>query len=73
MIREADRSSVAGLATDVRQRRRALGLGQQEVADLSGASVRFVRELEHGKATVRLDKVLDVLEVLGLRLRAERR
>jgi y4mF family transcriptional regulator len=59
------------LARDVRARRVALGLGQQELADLSGTSVRFVRSLEHGKATVRMDKVLAVLEALGLVLRAD--
>lgn len=57
------------LGGEVRARRRALGLRQEELAELSGTSVRFVRELEHGKATVRLDKVLVVLEALGLVLR----
>ena len=60
-----------GLAADVRERRIALRLGQQELADLAGTSVRFVRSLEHGKSTARLDKVLAVLEALGLELRAE--
>jgi HTH-type transcriptional regulator / antitoxin HipB len=58
------------LAADVRSRRRALGLGQQDLADLSGASVRFVRNLEHGKPSIRLDKLVAVLDVLGLELRA---
>lgn len=49
-------------------RRRKLGLTQQELADLCGAGVVFVYELEKGKPTVRLDKVLDVLEALGLQL-----
>ncbi len=52
----------------VRGRRRELGLRQQELADLAGVSIRFVHSLEHGKASVRLDKVLDVLDVLGLEL-----
>lgn len=62
----ADGSSVLGQA--VRQRRRELGLRQEEVADLAGTSQRFVHSLETGKATVRLDKVLPVLGVLGLGL-----
>lgn len=57
------------LGVEVRARRRTLGLRQEELAELSGTSVRFVRELEHGKATVRLDKVLAVLDALGLVLR----
>ena len=48
-------------------RRRDLGLRQVDLALLAGVSERFVRELETGKPTVRLDKVLPVLEVLGLR------
>lgn len=62
-----------GLAADVRRRRRALGLRQQDLADLAGTSVRFVGSVEMGKQTVRLDKLIAVLEALGLELRAELR
>lgn len=50
-------------------RRRELGLRQLDLALLAGVSERFVRELETGKASVRLDKVEPVLDVLGLELR----
>lgn len=56
------------LGAKIGDRRRALKLSQEELAELAGVSVRFVRTLEHGKPSVRLDKVLDVLEVLGLEL-----
>lgn len=59
---------VEELAIRIRERRRSLKLTQDEVADLAGCSPRFVRSLEAGKPGVRLDKVLDVAEVLGLRL-----
>jgi HTH-type transcriptional regulator / antitoxin HipB len=49
-------------------RRRSLGLRQDEVAQLAGCSTRFVHSLEHDKPRLALDKVLDVLEVLGLTL-----
>lgn len=62
---------VARLAQQLRERRTALGLGQQELADLSGTSVRFIRNLEHGKTTVRVDKLLAILEVLGLDLQVD--
>ncbi len=58
----------AGLAGHVRARRASLALGQEEVAELSGNSVRFIRNLEQGKQTVRLDKVQAVLGVLGIEL-----
>lgn len=61
------------LGEDVRGRRRDLALLQVDVADMAGVSERFVRELEHDKATLRLDKTRAVLEVLGLELRAELR
>lgn len=56
------------LAETVRLRRIELDLTQTDLADLAGASRRFVHALESGKPSVRLDKVLAVLEVLGLDL-----
>jgi y4mF family transcriptional regulator len=56
------------LAAVVLGRRDALGLRQEELADLAGCSPRFVHDLEAGKPTAQLDKVLDVLEALGLHL-----
>jgi len=56
------------LSEGVRSRRVALGLRQRELAELAGCSVRFVHALENHKSTLQLDKILDVLEVLGLDL-----
>jgi HTH-type transcriptional regulator / antitoxin HipB len=69
-----DRSSdafVGTMARALRQRREALGLNQVDVAELAGCSTRFVHTVEAGKGTLRLDKLADVLRVLGLRLRVE--
>lgn len=52
----------------LRDRRRDLGLRQEELAELAGVSTRFVGELESGKATARLDKFQEVLTALGLTL-----
>ncbi len=65
-----DRASPLGQA--VRERREHLGLTQVELAELASVSTRFVHTLESGKPTVRLDKVLDVLAVLGLELQVAR-
>lgn len=59
---------VSLLSETVRSRRKALGLRQAELADLAGCSERFVHTVENGKASLRLDKLLDVLRVLGLDL-----
>lgn len=56
------------VGTQVRARRAELGLGQEELAELAGVSVRFVREVEHGKRSARLDLVEALLDVLGLEL-----
>lgn len=60
------------LAAEVRGRRAQLQLRQEEVADLAGVSERFVYALENGKQTVQLDKVLAVLNALGLHLEIHR-
>lgn len=56
------------LAKQVRLRRKQLDLSQQHVAQLAGCGPVFVIDLERGKPSLRLDKVLSVLKVLGLEL-----
>ena len=50
----------------VKQERRKAGLTQEEFALRSGLGLRFVRELEQGKETVRLDKVNQALRLFGM-------
>lgn len=49
----------------VRERRKASGISQQELAELAGVGRRFVSELEMDKPTVRIDSVEKVLAVFG--------
>ena len=56
------------IGTVVRQTRLAQGLRQDQLAAAAGVGLRFLVELERGKPTVRLDKVLAVLSALGCRL-----
>ena len=65
-------TEASGLAYEVRARRGQLRLRQAELADLAGVSERFVYALENGKQTVQLDKVLAVLNALGLHLELRR-
>lgn len=53
------------LAKFVTSRRKALKLTQPELARKVGVGLRFLRELEAGKATLRMDKVNDVLFFFG--------
>lgn len=56
------------LSTLIREYRKQANLTQEEFALLSGLGVRFVRELEQGKPTVRLDKVNQALALLGFKM-----
>ena len=50
----------------VKRKRKEVGLTQAEFALISGLGLRFVRELEQGKETVRLDKVNQALAMFGM-------
>lgn len=49
----------------VKEQRKKAGLTQEEFAVRSGLGLRFVRELEQGKETVRMDKVNQALAMFG--------
>lgn len=49
----------------IKEKRKELGLTQEDLAMNAGVGLRFVRELEQGKETLRLDKVNDVLALFG--------
>lgn len=49
----------------VKQKRKEFKLTQEELALNAGVGLRFVRDLEQGKKTLRLDKVNDVLDLFG--------
>ena len=55
----------AALGAFVRHQRKDRGLTQLDVAELAEVSDRFLRELEHGKPSAEIGKVIDVLAVLG--------
>lgn len=54
------------IATFIKQNRKAAGLTQKEFAIRSGLGLRFVRDLEQGKETVRMDKVNQALAMFGM-------
>ncbi len=63
-----DVSSVDRIGAAVRAARKARGWSTRVAAGRLGLSVRFLNELERGKASARLDKVMQALEGLGLGL-----
>jgi y4mF family transcriptional regulator len=56
------------IANFVKYNRNKLGLKQEELADKAGVGLRFIRDLEQGKNTLRIDKVNQVLSLFGYQL-----
>jgi y4mF family transcriptional regulator len=61
------------LGQAIRERRKALGYTQTELADFSGCGLTFISALERGKKTSQLEKVLQVVSTLGVDLLFEPR
>ena len=59
------RSSVE-LGAVIRDQRKRLALKQLDLAGLGNTGNRFIVDLENGKPTVQLQKVLDLMDLLGL-------
>ena len=55
------------IAEFIKQKRKEMGLTQEEFALRSGLGLRFIRELEQGKETVRMDKVNQALAMFGMK------
>ena len=63
--------SMADIANTVRSARKAQGVSQTVLAQLSNVGLRFLGDVEHGKGTAQIDKVLSVLTSLGITLKLE--
>jgi y4mF family transcriptional regulator len=55
----------------IKQKRLATKLTQLELAEKAGLGIRFVRDVEQGKKTVRLDKVNQLLQLFGYEIGAQ--
>jgi len=60
--------SLSGFLKD---KRKKLNLSQQQLAEKAGVGIRFVRDLEQGKTTLRMDKVNQVLKLFGQELKPQ--
>lgn len=67
--KERASTRLSELAAAIRAHRKKLKISQEHLALLSGVGVVFIYDLERGKETIRLDKLLPILEVLGLELK----
>lgn len=56
----------------IKYQREQAKLTQEELAQKAGVGIRFIRDLEQGKETLRMDKINQVLALFGAQMRAER-
>jgi y4mF family transcriptional regulator len=61
-------SSVKNISDRIRNRRKSLNLTQVDCAAFCGVGIRFLSDLENGKESLHLGKVLQVMKMLGLKL-----
>ena len=66
-------TSAQDIGEIVRNTRKKQGATQSELASLCGVGVRFISELENGKSTAQVDKLLQVLKCLGLEINIQPR
>ena len=65
--------TVADIGTAIRKKRKKDGLTLADAAALSGVGYRFMSDLENGKVTMQIGKVLKVMTALGLNMTIEER
>lgn len=63
---------MADLSEFVKERRERANLTQEQLAMRAGVGLRFIRDLEQGKASLRMDKVNQVLALFGQELFPQR-
>ncbi len=61
------------LGREIRTRRKELGYTQSFLASYVGVSTSFLSELENGKETLQINKIMDVMSLLGMDICVVRR
>ena len=62
------RYTIQEIGQIIRESRKRLGVTQKDLALTSGTGLRFIIDLEKGKETCQIGKVLTVLQTLGIRI-----
>ena len=66
------KSSIGILGEAIAAERKRRKLTQSQLADLSDTSINFISQIERGKKTAQIGKVIDVLQILGIQLVIEK-
>lgn len=61
------------LGKSIKERRKQLNYTQKFLAEVTGLSISFISDLEHGKETAEIGKILFLVNTLGMDLSIEKR
>jgi len=61
------------LGIELKNKRKSLGFTQAEISERTGLSASFISEVENGKETAEIGKVILLISILGLNLYVEER
>lgn len=61
------------LGKSIRKRWKELGYTQQFLSDFTGLSVTFISQVERGKSTAEIEKIIQLINILGLDMLVEER
>lgn len=61
-------NSITDISEAVKKRRKSLGLTQSECSAMCNVGNRFFSELENGKETLHIGKVINCLQILGINI-----
>lgn len=61
------------LGKEIKRRRKAMGYTQLDISNRTGLSTSFISEVENGKETAEIGKVIFLINILGLNMSVEER
>ena len=67
-MKHTEQQSAAEIGTLVQSERKRQGITQLQLAGMAGTGIRLISDIENGKETVQVQKLLKVLHTLGLGL-----
>ena len=65
-MKHSEQQSTAEIGRLVQTERKRQGVTQLQLAGMAGTGIRFISDLENGKGTIQVQKLLKVLHTLGL-------
>ncbi len=65
-MQHQEQKTIQEIGRLVRDERKRQGVTQLQLAGLAGTGIRFVSDLENGKGTIQIQKLLKIVQTLGL-------